>query len=206
MNIPRPLVVGLMIVVPAVLRMLQVDWNLIPIGALALFCGAHFRNRALAVTIPLAAMFLGDLLLGIKHSDLSFYTFHSLIPVVYGCYVVSALMGMGLRRYWDNIEAQDRRKGPEERRSRSVMTTRVIPIALTTLTGSVLFFVVSNMGVWYVFDTYPKTLAGLVYCYEAAIPFFRGTLTGDVVGAAVLFGGDYLLQLNAAAAAESKRI
>jgi hypothetical protein len=34
---------------------------------------------------------------------------------------------------------------------------------------------------------YPKTLAGLMTCYAMAIPFFRGTLAGDLVFTAVLF-------------------
>ena len=58
-----------------------------------------------------------------------------------------------------------------------------------TATGSVLFFVVTNFGVWLVGDLYPRTLEGLVACYVAGIPFFRNTLAGDLLYAAVLFGG-----------------
>jgi hypothetical protein len=58
-----------------------------------------------------------------------------------------------------------------------------------TLTGSILFFVVTNFGVWAVpASMYPKSFAGLVECYTAAIPFFRGTVEGDVFFVAVLFG------------------
>ena len=38
-------------------------------------------------------------------------------------------------------------------------------------------------------DYYPKTFAGLVACYAAAIPFFQNTLAGDLVFTALLFGG-----------------
>jgi len=36
---------------------------------------------------------------------------------------------------------------------------------------------------------YPKTTAGLLACYVAAIPFFQNTLLGDALYTAALFGG-----------------
>ncbi len=66
--------------------------------------------------------------------------------------------------------------------------------ALATVGGSVLFFVVTNFGVWYASEiTYPHTLAGLAACYTAAIPFFRNTLAGDAFFVTVLFGSYELL-------------
>jgi hypothetical protein len=53
----------------------------------------------------------------------------------------------------------------------------------------VLFFVVTNFGVWAFTDMYPRTGDGLTACFIAAIPFFRNTLAGDLFYAAVLFGG-----------------
>jgi hypothetical protein len=70
----------------------------------------------------------------------------------------------------------------------------VLPIVGAALVSSVLFFVVTNFGVW-VFDSlYPKTLEGLIACFVAAIPFFRNTLLGDLLYTAVLFGGFALLE------------
>ncbi len=57
------------------------------------------------------------------------------------------------------------------------------------MTGSVLFFVLTNFGVWAVGTFYPKTMSGLVTCYVVAIPFFRNTLAGDFAFTALLFGG-----------------
>ena len=48
----------------------------------------------------------------------------------------------------------------------------------TILGSSLLFFLVSNFGVWYL--GYPNTLAGLVSCYTLAIPFFVNTIIGDL--------------------------
>ena len=89
MHVPRPLVICLLIVAPAFLRMLTFEWNVVPIGALALFCGAQFRNRSLAFAIPLLSMLLGDVLLAIDTRDPQHYLFHAQMPFVYGCYAVS---------------------------------------------------------------------------------------------------------------------
>jgi len=57
------------------------------------------------------------------------------------------------------------------------------------LAASILFFVVTNFGVWALDSLYPRTLEGLVICYVAAIPFFANTLAGTLFYTAVLFGG-----------------
>ena len=62
-------------------------------------------------------------------------------------------------------------------------------IAAAAVASSVLFYLVTNFGVWAFGDMYPKTLAGLAACYAAAIPFFQNTLVGDLVFTGLLFGG-----------------
>lgn len=57
------------------------------------------------------------------------------------------------------------------------------------MASSVLFFVVTNFGVWAFDGLYPRTLEGLVVCYVAAIPFFANTLAGTLFYALLLFGG-----------------
>lgn len=58
-----------------------------------------------------------------------------------------------------------------------------------TLAGSILFFLVTNFGVWISSKVaYPHTMDGLIACYVAALPFFRNTLLGDVIYVAALFG------------------
>ena len=69
-----------------------------------------------------------------------------------------------------------------------------LSIAGAALASSVLFFVLTNFGVWAFDALYPKTLEGLVACYVAAIPFFQNTLLGDLFYTAVLFGGFALLK------------
>jgi hypothetical protein len=70
----------------------------------------------------------------------------------------------------------------------------VFYITGAALASSILFFLLTNFGVWALESLYPKTIAGLLACYMAAIPFFQNTLQGDLFFTAVLFGGFALLE------------
>ncbi len=61
-------------------------------------------------------------------------------------------------------------------------------VGLSAVAGSISFFVVSNFAVWACWDMYPKTFAGLMTCYTAALPFFRRGFEGDMLFTAVIFG------------------
>ena len=52
-------------------------------------------------------------------------------------------------------------------------------VLYSSILCSVIFFLVSNFGVWIV--GYPKTFEGLVSCYVVALPFFKNTLIGTVM-------------------------
>jgi hypothetical protein len=72
----------------------------------------------------------------------------------------------------------------------AVLGSHLSPLRVVAgaLTASVAFFIVSNFGVWAVWNMYPKTLAGLGTSYVAAIPFFRNQLLADLLCASFLFG------------------
>ena len=91
---------------------------------------------------------------------------HGMMPFVYLGFGVTVLIGMALRG-----------------------KVRVLPVAGAAIASSVLFFIVTNFGVWLVGDMYPRDVGGLVLCYIAAIPFFQYSLVGDFVYTGLLFGG-----------------
>ena len=62
-------------------------YNFTPVEAIALFGGAYFSDRRLAFIVPLGAMLLADLVIGL----------HALIPVIYACIAASVLLGFALR-------------------------------------------------------------------------------------------------------------
>ena len=82
----RGAVIVTLIVLSAVLRILPHPWNLTPVGAMALFSGAMFRNRWIAFLLPLASLFAGDLFVG----------FYKLILIVYASFAVSVAIGRWL--------------------------------------------------------------------------------------------------------------
>lgn len=98
-----------------------------------------------------------------------FLGMHSTLPFVYGAMVLAGILGFALRT------------------ERSVLR-----IAALTLSGSVLFFVVTNLGVFLTQELYPKTVAGLIECYVMALPFFRNSVAGDLAFTALLFGIHHL--------------
>ena len=49
-----------------------------------------------------------------------------------------------------------------------------------SISSSLLFFVVTNFGVWMMGDLYDKNLNGLALCYILAIPYFTNTLLSTI--------------------------
>ena len=76
------------------------------------------------------------------------------------------------------------------------VSARISPLRIggAAISGSVVFFVLTNFGTWLSSGMYPHTISGLAACYVAAIPFFQNTVAGDLVYAALLFGGFALLE------------
>jgi hypothetical protein len=62
-------------------------------------------------------------------------------------------------------------------------------VGMAAIASSVLFFVVTNFGMWLSSGIYPHTATGLGACFAAAIPFFQNTLAGDLFYSVLLFGG-----------------
>jgi len=145
-----------MILAAAASRLVPHPPNFTPIAAIALFGGASFADRRMALIVPLAGLFLSDLALG----------FYPITAIVYGSFALIVCLGFWIRR----------------RRT----ATR---IAAAAVTGAILFFAITNFGVWAIDHLYPRTLAGLADCYIAAIPFFRNTLLSGLLYSALLFGG-----------------
>lgn len=68
-------------------------------------------------------------------------------------------------------------------------------VVVAALASSVSFFLISNFAVWAAWSgMYPKTFGGLITCYAAGIPFFRGTLESDLFFSLAFFGTPVLVQ------------
>lgn len=96
-------------------------------------------------------------------SDL-FLGFHPTMVWVYGSLLLSGILGSHLRD--------------------SVTFSKVVGLSLLS---SVVFFLLTNFGVWISTSMYPKNPLGLLDCYVMAIPFFRNTLLGDLIYCGLLY-------------------
>jgi len=77
--------------------------------------------------------------------------------------------------------------------------TKWMPVIGAALASSVSFFLLSNFATWASWDMYPKTFAGLMECYMAALPFFRHALAGDLIFTAAMFATPMALHALSAA-------
>jgi hypothetical protein len=170
----RTSVIALVILFAAFSRLIPHPANFAPIGAMALFGAAHFSKRYLAFLVPLVSMWLSDMVLNnvvyAQHFD-HFAWFYPGFYWTYAAFIVIGLAGFFLLK-----------------------KTKPKNIIVASLAASILFFLISNFGVWASGTLYPKTIGGLLACYTAAIPFFRNTIMGDLVYSSVLFGAFELAQ------------
>mgnify|MGYP001565485225 CR=1 FL=1 len=85
-----------------------------------------------------------------------FLGFHKTIPYVYANFIIIALIGGLIKNdKWQSL-------------------------LKASLISSVLFFLITNFGVWATGTMYQKNLSGLIQCYGFGVPFFRNTLLSDL--------------------------
>jgi len=141
------------------LNFLPHAWHFTPLAASLLFFGARGSRRQ--IWVPLALLMATDVILTLFFWKYPF-TWDTL--VIWAWYAAILWLGTGLRE-------------------KSGMWRVVVAAAAS----SVSFFVVSNLAVWASSSMYPKTLAGLVTCFELAVPFFRNTAVSDMLFSLAFF-------------------
>lgn len=151
-------------------------WNFAAFGAVGLFVAARGGRFGLA---PALAFGLGAKLL----SDLLNYASHAYDPLylpftnlaygltVYGGLALYPVLGWSLLR----------------------RTEKPWMVGGATMLGGILFFLLTNFGAWIYDPQYQKTPLGLLESYWNGLLFLRGTLTGDLMFAGVLFGLEAML-------------
>jgi hypothetical protein len=163
----RIFAIACFILFAACVRVLPHPWNFTPVGAMAMLGGAKLRNPWAAFLFPLSALFFGDLVIGFHR----FSGYYRVIPIVYLSFCLSVLIG----RLFRNRQS-------------------LLGLSAATLLGATQFFLVTNFPMWAFGNTYAKSLAGLLSCYVAGIPFFGNTLASDSLYVLILFGGFALVE------------
>jgi hypothetical protein len=168
-----------MVVVAALYRVIPGrPFGFEPQVALAVFSGAIIKDKKLAFVLPLLSMFISDVLYQVLYNAglSSIYGFYPDQWVNYLLYASVVLFGFLIKRL------------------------RVINVLLVVLAAPTYFFLVSNFLTWAGvggYEMYPKTAAGLVSCYVAALPFYKMGLISCLVFSFMLFGGWYFISRRA---------
>jgi uncharacterized protein DUF6580 len=180
----RLVILIVMIIAAACFRFIKMPPNFSPVTGIALFGAAYFSRKYLALIVPFLILWISNLVL-----DNVFYAqwyegfqwFSQ--PFVFAAFGVIVLLGFVFLK--------------------KVNFYRIIGASLT---ASVLFFLVTNFGVWMGSPTYPQTFSGLVMCYAAGIPFitnpgaehyfFLNTVFGDLMFTVGLFGAFELIKFQ----------
>lgn len=120
--------------------------------------GGVYLNKKYALILPLVAMLVSDIFIG-------FYSPCIMISV-YGSFLIIGLIGLWLKN--------------------NKTLSNVIGASLS---GSILFFLLTNFAMWVIpHSLYPHSLQGLLNCYTMGLPFFRGTILGDLFYTGAMFG------------------
>lgn len=165
------LVIGLIVLAAAARFAVPADWhNFSPIGAMALFGAATIKRSWLAIALPIAALFLSDLIL--NNTALSAWydggvtIFASYQALTFGAMVLTVVLG------------------------RLIFARRITALGVVggSLGAAVLFFLVTNAGAWWMSPQYTKDVSGLLASYAAGVPFFHNTVVSQLLFGGVLFG------------------
>ena len=164
----RFLAVAGILIVAALTRLFPHPMNFAPLGAMSLFGAAYIKDKKFAFILPMLAYYISDLVIN-NVVYASYYNGFTLFTPgfgwVYGSIFAIVLIGFFLLK--------------------KVTPLRAIGGGLA---ASVVFFLISNFGVWLSDPDYPLTFSGLMLCYDMAIPFFKNTIMGDFAYVAVMFG------------------
>lgn len=155
--------------------------NYTAVGAVALFGGFAFRSRALAFLVPMAAMFLSDLLLNntlYSHLSQGFVWLTSGFAFIYGGILISVVLGRYATRGF-----------------------RLLPLLGAGAASILVFFLLTNFGSWLLLPQYTKDFTGLMLAYSMGLPFLLNQLLGTALYGTLLFGTAYLVKSPRAALA-----
>ena len=111
-------------------------------------------SRTLAIILPLGALWVSDLILNnLVYTEYyqGFVLFSSGHIWIYISFIVIVIIG---RLTMKNVTMKS--------------------VGLSGVSASIIFFLLSNFGVWIGGMMYPLSLSGLISCYIAALPFLGG--------------------------------
>ena len=137
-----------------------------PPNTAPIFCAAialsYFFSKNQVVTLGLIAFILSDIALGfINHFPIfglwSFFT--------YSGFIAALILGTAF----------------------PITTSHRLHAFYAVVSSTFFFWVWTNFGTWLTTPLYPKTVAGLLACFIAGIPFLSNSLLGNLAWGIVVF-------------------
>ena len=132
--------------------------NFSSVSAMALFFGAYCSRQFFASSVVVLLIWISDLFLN-KMLMGTWIMFYPGCCWQYGCYLLMTLLGGFILKN---------------------KKFNLYRLTSTSLLSAILFFLISNFGVWYSGLLYPLTMDGLMTCYINALPFVKNTLVSNV--------------------------
>jgi hypothetical protein len=156
-------------------RLMPHPANFAPMMAIGIFGGALFFKRIWAILIPIISIWLSDLVINNVVFAQYFDEFTWFYQGWYWQYVVYAIIPIISMFVF----------------KKNISVGKLLGMYIGT---ALLFFLVSNFGVWASGTMYPKTGEGLLTCYAMGLPYIKGSLLSNLFYSSVLFGAYYLIE------------
>lgn len=163
----------ILVSVAALMRIVSTEsawYNFAPFVAISIFSGAIFKRSPLAFILPLTACLISDIYLQTVHHN-GFYGISQLF--VYGAMAVIVLFGSFMKK------------------------RNALNVLGFSVGGTLLFWLISNFGVFVDGRLWGTGMAGFTKTYLMAIPFYKNefatnlfvnAMLGDIIYSGALFG------------------
>ncbi|HUR30319.1 MAG TPA: DUF6580 family putative transport protein [Saprospiraceae bacterium] len=147
--------------------------NFTAVGAISLLGAAFASRRSIAIIIPFLIMLFSDMILNnLVYARLYPEDYKHFIFLYRGALWSYAAFGLvviyGHTLFRNGIDLSK--------------------VLFGSLGASLIFFILSNFGVWASTGAYPVNFGGLMSCYIAGLPFMLNQVLGDLFFSLILFG------------------
>jgi hypothetical protein len=139
--------------------------------AMAIFAGAIVKDKKWAFLLPIASMFLSDLLYEVLYQ-------YNIVEIkgFYSGQLINYVLFTGLTVFGFFVNSR-----------------KPFSILLASVAAPSVYFLLSNFMVWIGGGGLyrPKTFDGLIMCYNDGLPFYKTSIMATVAFSAILFGVYY---------------
>lgn len=159
----KTILVFILLIVAVSSRLIPHYPNFTALGATALLSGALLKNKMQSFILPLVALFLSDVLLNnLVYPADGFVLFYAGAAYTYIAIALITVIGLAIK----NLKPKN--------------------YVLASVLATVVFFLLTNYGVWKTGFLYSTSNVGLIQSYAAAIPFAINDLAANLVFGVVI--------------------